>query len=745
MHGYSLREAADRLTRIPSFHAITPSGLLQDISFFNQLPDESLAPLYNSIYFSEYMKDKVICRQGKFDGLFFIILSGSVRATITTDDEPGFELYTLKEDDFFGEGLVFSSEVRETTITATADLITLSMDRETLLTIMEACPSIKTLMDSKYIERKLRRDLRRIDIFTHLDDTLFEDLLHQVSLLSLKENSTIFHENDPGEAFYLIRKGEVAVSRRNNEGQDETIAILGEGEFFGEMALVNGEKRNATITTIQQTDLVRLTRNTFLDVIEKDSSVSALLLDVIERRTELQHSNAPHPSNAIIKRQLLDLNREVNIHLDILSQCTIDTELGSALLASLPESRYPYVYPRDSACASRFLYTVATSSLKAGELAFRYLSEIARFIRNCQRSDGYWGQRYGISGEDKGIYKQEDNVAHGVTILCRYLLSAIHKDAVVKNLNTYLEAIVKGAEFARKNYYRNEIHLFYSTTSIHESAIEEGYSIWVNYSYLLMLNLMVEVAGTYNCQELFAPYIELKKGFEQSIENVFAISDRYVRRLKPDGTVDLRADITLLSPFFFGTGMEKDAFVNNELFSETVNFMKDTLWDPDLGMLQRYLPFIEDPDTHIHAGNGPWLQYTAILAQYYFYTGNERQGMELLSILQNYMSKEGYLCEHLTTPERFYEFKRLEWISGNDAEKEFDSTILVDGITYDNIVEELNHMKNAYQDVESQARKLKNDHNAYITFATPLMWSHTEYAMALILQTMHTIEELKQN
>ncbi|MCP4133619.1 MAG: glucoamylase, partial [bacterium] len=137
--------------------------------------------------------------------------------------------------------------------------------------------------------------------------------------------------------------------------------------------------------------------------------------------------------------------------------------------------------------------------------------------------------------------------------------------------------------------------------------------------------------------------------------------------------------------------------------------------------------------THIHAGNGPWIQYTAMLAQYYFYNGNLEKGNEILKTIDSYMSPEGYLCEHLTSPERFYEFKRLEWIPGRDYEKEFDPAILVPHTPYDNIVEELNHMKNAYENVENQCQQV--GHGGYITFAIPLMWSHAEYGMALMLKT----------
>ncbi|MFW5807762.1 MAG: glucoamylase, partial [Spirochaetota bacterium] len=339
-------------------------------------------------------------------------------------------------------------------------------------------------------------------------------------------------------------------------------------------------------------------------------------------------------------------------------------------------------------------------------------------------------QRYGMDALDKGIYRQEDNVAHGITIIARCLLAAFVRKTTVPDYGVFLDAMERGVNHALSNYYRREIHLFYSTTSIHESAMEEGYTIWVNYAYLCMLRLVEEVSSMYDCHSRFTGALELKKGFETTLENVFSHSDRYVRRLRPDGVVDLRPDITLLSPFFFG----RDGVVpgNPEVFRETVRFIRDNLWDPDLGMLQRYLPFIEDPSTHIHAGNGPWIQYTAMLAQYYFSNGMKEEGESIMSIIDGYLTREGFLCEHLTTAERFYEFKRLEWMPGNDFDKEFDPHILAQGISYDHIVEELTHMKLSYEEVERQCTE---DPSGYITFATPLMWSHAEYAMALVMRT----------
>jgi GH15 family glucan-1,4-alpha-glucosidase len=257
-----------------------------------------------------------------------------------------------------------------------------------------------------------------------------------------------------------------------------------------------------------------------------------------------------------------------------------------------------------------------------------------------------------------------------------------------------------------------------------------------------MLRLIERIGIEYSVTQKFVEEVELKVAFESTIDNVLSMSKRFVRRLKPDGDIDIRPDITLMSPFYFGTGMDVEYFTNNEKFVNSIEFVEYTLWDPVLGMLQRYLPFIEDPHTHIHAGNGPWLPYTLILAQYYLHIGNVERGKEILDTIDKYRSQEGYLCEHLTTPERFYEFKRFEWITGKDFDKELlTHEIMLPGVPYDFIIEELNNMKKAYDTIEVESKE-RGD-KGYISFATPLMWSHAEYAMALMLKTEKEVAALK--
>jgi CRP-like cAMP-binding protein len=77
-------------------------------------------------------------------------------------------------------------------------------------------------------------------------------LSHRVQV---KAGDDIFHEGDVGGEFYVIANGEVRVTADSLEGEKE-IAKLGHGQFFGEMAVLNGDKRTATCTAITDATLV---------------------------------------------------------------------------------------------------------------------------------------------------------------------------------------------------------------------------------------------------------------------------------------------------------------------------------------------------------------------------------------------------------------------------------------------------------------------------------------------------------
>jgi GH15 family glucan-1,4-alpha-glucosidase len=429
------------------------------------------------------------------------------------------------------------------------------------------------------------------------------------------------------------------------------------------------------------------------------------------------------------------LNEQLSRHMALLRECEVDTErYGRLLLASPPETRYPYLYPRDSASAAQLFRRLAGSrrGYAAADEAYRTLESMARFYCDVAAPDGNWGQRYGLDGKDRSIYVQEDNVAHGISILANYLLTAHRLERQVADRRRFLEVIERALHHAQSDFFHRDLNLFESTTAIHESALESGYTIWVNFSFLYAFSLADEVARRFDpdakiiCRE----HLAFRRHLLHSVAELFMSGDRYIRRIDPHGQMDLRPDFTLLSPFYFG-------FLHYEKeLARSVRFIEKQLWDPELGMIMRYLPFDRDPAVHVHAGNGPWLQYTAILAQYHFWSGNTKRGDELLAMMDRYAGDDSELPEHLSTCSRFEQFLEKEWKTGVDFAKEFDRNILLPGLDFERILEEANNMARSYRQTGEFCRPdPEAAGGGHIRFATPLAWSHVEYMRALLVRS----------
>jgi len=426
-----------------------------------------------------------------------------------------------------------------------------------------------------------------------------------------------------------------------------------------------------------------------------------------------------------------DINNELETHFRIMQSCSVKTDKGEKiLLAARPESRYPYFYPRDAACASGLLAYLSTSELSVADDAYQLLKSIAGFVLKIIGYDGYLGQRYALSGDEKSIYKQEDNNAHGLIILSNYLLTAEKRKEDIQDVNKFLLSINNASRFAIKNYYRPEINLFHSTTSIHESALEEGFSCWTNFAYLKAFTLVSEVNDDFDAPDIIPDKIlTFKSAFKHNLFRIMVSNNRFLRRIDEKGNYDFKPDFTLLSPFYFEFRNEAKEYLEN-----SVAFLERQLWDPELGMIQRYLPFSGDFEIHTHAGNGPWLQYTAILAQYHYWCKNVKRGDELMSLIDGYKNEKGEIPEHISTCKRFDTFIESEWKTGLDFAKEFDKHILQDNLDFDKILEEANNMQRAYNEVADRCMipDISMEEGGYVMFVTPLMWSHVEYMRALL-------------
>src|SRR6185436_18196261 len=134
-------------------------------------------------------------------------------------------------------------------------------------------------------------------MFTHpvpkspLFEILSEDeraaIVREMEVESHDEGSVILNEGDPGTSMYIVASGEVKVyTRPANKSGPIYLARLGEGDFFGEVSVLTGKPRTATITASQRTELLRLDKEKLDGVLSKYPGIRKVLDDFYKKRAE---------------------------------------------------------------------------------------------------------------------------------------------------------------------------------------------------------------------------------------------------------------------------------------------------------------------------------------------------------------------------------------------------------------------------------------------------------------------------
>lgn len=126
--------------------------------------------------------------------------------------------------------------------------------------------------------------LRAIPFFKNLDETLLSDLDERFVRERCVEGQTIFEEGDPGDKLYFVDRGEVEVLISSPAGEERRVALLRDGDYFGEIALLEDVPRTATVRTRVSSTLLVLDRKRFLGLLQAAPDLRAAFERGVEER-----------------------------------------------------------------------------------------------------------------------------------------------------------------------------------------------------------------------------------------------------------------------------------------------------------------------------------------------------------------------------------------------------------------------------------------------------------------------------
>ena len=120
--------------------------------------------------------------------------------------------------------------------------------------------------------------LKKLDIFSDIDAQALKELSLLFEEKIFNQGEIIFEEGSIGNSMMIVTSGEVRVSQTSDSEMEEALIILKEGDVFGEMALIEGLPRSATIIAHTDVIIFEISRSSFLNYIEKDCKNGILIV-----------------------------------------------------------------------------------------------------------------------------------------------------------------------------------------------------------------------------------------------------------------------------------------------------------------------------------------------------------------------------------------------------------------------------------------------------------------------------------
>jgi CRP/FNR family transcriptional regulator, cyclic AMP receptor protein len=143
--------------------------------------------------------------------------------------------------------------------------------------------------------------LRSVPLFASLDDSAAIELRNLLSDKIVPRNTRLFRQGDKGDAMYLIESGRVRISIHDDDRQELTLAELAQGDFFGEMSIIDGRQRSADAQVIEDARLAILSRDAFLSFVRTNPDVAlemlSALTDRLRRTDDLLRSRVSRNAN----------------------------------------------------------------------------------------------------------------------------------------------------------------------------------------------------------------------------------------------------------------------------------------------------------------------------------------------------------------------------------------------------------------------------------------------------------------
>ena len=236
---------------------VKDSEILRRSSVFRFVSDEHFAAIEPLLEEEHYEFGDVIVKQGDPANSFYVLSRGRARAIKIKPGGEEIPLGVLKPGDCFGEAALSEGGTRRATVRCSTAVDVLRIDRDDFLELVRQEPELKQFVDTTGRNRALQSFLYQFSNFGRLPTPVLRSVIETLKPGVFEKGNLIIREGDGAGPLYVVQKGR-ARAFTGVDGKERNLAFYREGDFFGELSILNGSPRAASVQAFTDCELLSL-------------------------------------------------------------------------------------------------------------------------------------------------------------------------------------------------------------------------------------------------------------------------------------------------------------------------------------------------------------------------------------------------------------------------------------------------------------------------------------------------------
>jgi CRP-like cAMP-binding protein/Fe-S-cluster-containing dehydrogenase component len=275
------------------------TGLLKAIPFLQTMADKVLKDklILGKIPQAEVPASLVevadadyVIREGEFGDTFYVVLNGQFGVEVWNDDGVAVEVTTIGRGSYFGELAMIGRGMRSASVKAKgAGCQVLEIYKGPFDRVIkdDKTNAVKNALEAIYARRTIEKFVRDNDYLRELSEVDKKLMVDTGKLVRIEAFTDVYKAGDPPKSFYLVRQGFLKVWRMEGE-LENILAYMRDMDFFGDLELVEGRQRTATVTSMEPVELVELPRSVFAGIYQRyPDLIKKFRRYELDRRAEL--------------------------------------------------------------------------------------------------------------------------------------------------------------------------------------------------------------------------------------------------------------------------------------------------------------------------------------------------------------------------------------------------------------------------------------------------------------------------